>query len=166
MPVAMAAGISVRPAILALRPIPRLFADRVRLSKSSCAGSLILMFLGVYYITKWSLASVQSKISNSIRKPKEAALTSAERLCSDLTIAQLFLLSLTLSVNNLGIGLSASMAGLTLIPAAIATGVCSVLFLYFGNRLGRSRLLQLIGNLSDPISGVLLIGLSLIQLFL
>ena len=133
---------------------------------SGCAGSLILMFLGVYYITKWILASVQSKISNSSRKPKEAALTSAEQFCSGLTITQLFLLSLTLSVNNLGIGLSASMAGLTLIPAAIATGICSVLFLYLGNRLGRSHLLQLIGNLSEPISGVLLIGLSLIQLFL
>ena len=133
---------------------------------SGCAGSLILMFLGVYYITKWILSALQCRMSSQSRQPREAALTSAEQPCPRLTILQLFLLSLALSVNNLGIGLSASMAGLTLIPAAIATGVCSVLFLYFGNRLGRSRLLQLIGNLSEPISGVLLIGLSLFQLFL
>ena len=133
---------------------------------SGCAGSLILMFLGVYYITKWILASLQCRISDNNRKPKEAALTSAEQFSPSLTVVQLFILSLTLSVNNLGIGLSASMAGLTLIPAAIATGICSVLFLDIGNRLGRSRLLQLIGNLSEPISGVLLIGLSLTQLFL
>ena len=132
---------------------------------SGCAGSLILMFLGVYYITKWILSALQCRISGQSEEPKEAALTSAERPCPRLTILQLFLLSLALSVNNLGIGLSASMAGLTLIPAAIATGACSVLFLYLGNRLGRSRLLQLIGNLSEPISGVLLIGLSLFQLF-
>lgn len=133
---------------------------------SGCAGSLILMFLGVYYVTKWILSALQRRMSDQSQESKEAALTSAEQLSSCLTILQLFLLSLTLSVNNLGIGLSASMAGLTLIPAAISTGTCSVLFLYLGNRLGRSRLLQLIGNLSEPISGVLLIGLSLFQLFL
>lgn len=132
---------------------------------SGCAGSLILMFLGVYYITKWILSALQCRMSGQSQEAKEAALTSAEQPYPRLTILQLFLLSLTLSVNNLGIGLSASMAGLTLIPAAIATGTCSVLFLYLGNRLGRSRLLQLIGNLSEPISGVLLIGLSLFQLF-
>ena len=132
---------------------------------SDCAGSLILMFLGVYYVTKWILSALQRRMSDQSQEPREAALTSAEQPCPHLTMLQLFLLSLTLSVNNLGIGLSASMAGLTLIPAAVATGVCSVLFLYLGNRLGRSRLLQLIGNFSEPISGVLLIGLSLIQLF-
>ena len=133
---------------------------------SGCAGSLILMFLGVYYVTKWILSALQCRMSDQSQEPKEAALTSAEQSCPCLTILQLFLLSLALSVNNLGIGLSASMAGLTLMPAAISTGACSVLFLYLGNRLGRSRLLQLIGNLSEPISGVLLIGLSLFQLFL
>ena len=133
---------------------------------SGCAGSLILMFLGVYYITKWILSALQCRMSRQNKEPKEAALTSAEHPCPRLTILQLFLLSLTLSVNNLGIGLSASMAGLTLIPAAIATGICSVLFLHLGNRLGQSRLLQLIGSLSEAISGSLLIGLSLVQLFI
>lgn len=130
---------------------------------SNCAGSLILMFLGVYYITKWVLETVQDRAPDHRSKPEESALTSAEHISSCLTMPQVLFLSLTLSVNNLGIGLSASMAGLTLIPAATATGICSVLFLYLGNRLGRSPLLQLIGDLADPLSGILLIGLSLIQ---
>lgn len=69
-------------------------------------------------------------------------------------------------MNNIGIGLSASMAGLPLLPAAVTTLIFSVLFLLCGNQLGQSRFLRLIGNAADPISGLLLIGLGIIQLAL
>ena len=79
--------------------------------------------------------------------------------------AEVFTLSLTLSLNNLSAGLSASLAGLTLFPAAASTFVCSVLFLSAGNRLGGSPLLQIAGRAADPLSGALLMGLGIIQLF-
>ena len=131
-----------------------------------CAGSLILMLLGIYYISKWTVATLQNKAPDHLSEEKATALTSAEHTPPCLSLPEVLLLSITLSVNNLGIGLSASMAGLTLIPAALATGVCSVLFLYLGNGLGKSRLLRLIGDMADPISGILLISLSFIQAFL
>ena len=131
----------------------------------SCAGSLILMLLGIYYITKWILAALQNHARDYFSDSEPPALITTEKNPLCLTASQVLLLSLTLSANNLGIGLSASMAGLTLIPAATATCICSVLFLYLGNQLGRSRLLQLIGGLSDPISGLLLIFLSMTQFF-
>ncbi|MCM1193665.1 MAG: manganese efflux pump [Butyrivibrio sp.] len=81
-----------------------------------------------------------------------------------LSVWETFVLSLTLSVNNIGIGLSASMAGLQLLPAAAMTFGCSALFLLCGNRLGQSRFLRLIGSAADPISGLLLIGLGMLQL--
>ena len=62
-------------------------------------------------------------------------------------------------------GLSASLAGLALVPAAIATFACSVLFLASGNRLGSCHGLQLAGCVAEPVSGILLIGLGLVQLF-
>ena len=77
----------------------------------------------------------------------------------------MFGLSLTLSLNNLSAGLSASLAGLALVPAAIATFACSVLFLASGNRLGSCHGLQLAGCVAEPVSGILLIGLGLVQLF-
>lgn len=131
----------------------------------NCVGSLILILLGIYYIAKWILTALQNHAQNHCSDSEPPALISAEQTLPCLTIPQVLLLSLTLTANNLGIGLSASIAGLTLIPAATATCICSVLFLYFGNHLGQSRLLQLIGGLTDPISGLLLIFLSLIQLF-
>ena len=129
------------------------------------AGSLILMLLGLYYIAKWTLTFLQNRTPEIKTNPKAPALVSAERSPGRLTASEVLLLSFTLSANNLGIGLSASIAGLTLIPAATATCICSILFLYLGNRLGRSRLMRLIGGLADPISGILLISLGLIQYF-
>lgn len=129
------------------------------------AGSLILMLLGLYYIAKWTLTFLQNRTPEIKANPEASALISAERSPGSLTASEVLLLSFTLSANNLGIGLSASIAGLTLIPAATATCICSILFLYLGNRLGRSRLMRLIGGLSDPISGMLLISLGLIQYF-
>ena len=133
---------------------------------SSCAGSLILSILGIYYIVKWLFSFTGQQESDHLLDQKQSALKTAEQPCGCLSIAEVLFLSLSLSVNNLGIGLSASLTGLTLVPAAVATCLCSVLFLLAGNLLGQSRLLRLIGDLADPISGLLLIGLSLIQLFL
>ncbi len=128
------------------------------------AGSVILLLLGIYYIAGWLTAHLRYPHSDMLSEAESPALISAEG-SPVLSPTQVLLLSMTLSANNLGIGLSASIAGLTLIPAATATCVCSVLFLYLGNRLGRSALMRLIGGLSDPISGILLIGLGIIQLF-
>lgn len=133
---------------------------------SRLAGSLILMFLGIYYIAKWTLTFLKNRAPQVKANPEGSALVSTERPPGRLTAMEVLLLSFTLSVNNLGIGLSASIAGLTLIPAATATCICSILFLYLGNQLGRSRLMRLIGGLADPISGILLISLGLIQYFL
>lgn len=83
-----------------------------------------------------------------------------------IKLTEVFALSLTLSLNNLSAGLSASLAGLTLVPAAVSTLACSVLFLFAGNRLGRSPVLQLAGKCADPLSGGLLIGLGIMQFFL
>ncbi len=91
-------------------------------------------------------------------EPSEAA--------AKLPACEALILSLTLSLNNIGIGLSASMAGLHLLPAAVMTFGCSALFLLSGNQLGRSPFLRMIGSAADPISGLLLVGLGLIQLVL
>lgn len=128
------------------------------------AGSLILALLGIYYIIKWLAASLQNRDDDRLPHYSEISSASANRKWEALSFAEVFTLSLTLSLNNLGIGLSASLAGLMLLPTAAATLICSVVLLFLGNQLGRCRLLQLAGSAAEPISGILLIGLSLVQL--
>lgn len=127
-------------------------------------GSLILALLGIYYIIKWLTAFLQKRHENKLSHYSEISSASAQKGWEALSFAEVFTLSLTLSLNNLGIGLSASLAGLSLVPTAVATLICSVLLLFLGNQLGRCRLLQLAGTAAEPVSGILLIGLSLVQL--
>ena len=132
------------------------------------AGSLILILMGIYYIAKWIAATLHSPSAQTAAETPRCDISSAS-VCSAfpcLKLTEVFALSLTLSLNNLSAGLSASLAGLTLVPAAVSTLACSVLFLFAGNRLGRSPVLQLAGKCADPLSGGLLIGLGIMQFFL
>lgn len=146
-----------------------------------CAGSVILILLGLYYIAKWVFTSIRNcrpKAPPETAKTPEIAsacvndavftgdISPAITPSSQLKLMEVFTLSLTLSLNNLSAGLSASLAGLTLIPTAVSTLACSILFLFSGNRLGRSPVLQMAGRAADPLSGILLIGLGLVQFFL
>lgn len=133
-----------------------------------CAGSLILILLGIYYIAKWSLASLRRKAIPRSGAAPRCEFTSAfsGKKWEALSLAEVFTLSLTLSLNNVGIGLSASLAGLPLLSTAVATLVCSVFLLFLGNRLGRCRILQFAGAAAEPVSGLLLIGLGFVQFIL
>ena len=148
---------------------------------SEYAGSLVLILLGLYYMVKWMITHLhilrRKTPPDSLAEPGAApAAAGNDMLCtasvnspqplSRLKPAEVLTLSLTLSLNNLSAGFSASLAGLPLISAAAGTFVCSVLFLLSGNRLGGCRWLQLAGCAAEPASGMLLIGLGLIQLFL
>ena len=134
------------------------------------AGSLVLIFLGLYYIVKWMREHWQSLHTRAIPNdfqtaqrddPGSAALYQASvpfpEPVSFLKLTEVLSLSLTLSVN---------LAGLPLAPAAASTFICSVLFLFSGNRLGCSRWLQVAGCAAEPLSGLLLIGLGAVQLLL
>lgn len=122
-------------------------------------GSLILALLGVFYIAKWLITLCSRKGAEN----SDMVSASAAEKPSALSLAEVLALSVTLSLNNLGIGLSASLAGLALLPAAAVTFVSSVVLLFLGNKLGRCSLLQLAGSAADPVSGLLLIGLAVLQ---
>lgn len=126
------------------------------------AGSLVLIGLGLYYIFKWKGA--RKKTAENPGPIYTAASNGSSSPALRLT--EVFTLSLTLSLNNLSAGLSASLAGMPLLPASVSTLVCSVLFLLLGNCLGTGRLRHLAGQTAEPLSGILLIGLGLVQFFL
>lgn len=116
-------------------------------------GSAILILLGIYYI----IIFMKDTLQKDHKKTSDAPSAS-------LTPAQVFALSFSLSANNMGIGLSASIAGLSLLPAAIVTLLFSFLFLFLGNHLGNHHVIQLTDKTTNLISGLLLIGLGILEL--
>lgn len=131
------------------------------------AGSAILILYGLYYLMK-SMKNMQKKYRKNVADSTEihcAQRREASKLSPSLSYGSALTLGVALSVNNIGIGLSASIAGLSLLPAAAMTILFSVSFLFLGNHLGRSCLSRWIGDAADPISGVLLIILGVWEWF-
>lgn len=80
-----------------------------------------------------------------------------------LSWKETLLLGISLSANNLGIGIGASIAGLHVLPTAPVSFTLSMLFLYLGNLAGRSQLFQKAGQYADLFCGLLLIILGVCQ---
>ena len=155
----------------------------------SILGSLVLIAFGLYYMGKYvslklqrthallcsddtlclgnSLCTKDSLRSDDVLHSDDV-LRSTDFLHSDATspsLTAICILGCGLSANNVGIGLSASVTGLTVWSALPVTLFFSMAFLFLGNRLGKSPLLQLVGDYADLLSGLLLVGLGVLELF-
>lgn len=138
-------------------------------------GSATLMLLGIYLLLKFMIPLCKRYLHNLRLKGKtgEVDLSASSRDTGNDLVptpesaspGSVLFLGAALSANNIGIGLGASMAGLSLIPAAVTTFLFSAVFLALGNRLGRGSLSELLGKAADPISGLLLLGLGVCELF-
>lgn len=109
-------------------------------------GSGILLLLGIFYIVKPLL--------------RPSADLHAESLRMTLPYREIFLIGTALSLNNIGIGIGASMSGILLLPTVIITFLISVLLLPAGNHLGSTSLLRLSSRYADLLSGLMLLLLA------
>lgn len=147
------------------------------------SGSLILILLGLYYIIKFLIK--QLKEHHREKLLKISALAAAELPESekeeptwDLKITELppgqrllpmkdaVILGLALSVNNMGMGIGASITGVELLPTASLTIIISILFLALGNHVGESTFFRTVRRFADPLSGLILIGLGIYEIFI
>lgn len=119
-------------------------------------GNLLLIVLGIYYIAKALHFRKKANRPPSIQNQSEA---------QPFSIKECLLLGTALSVNNLGIGISASITGMALFPAAPLSFVISALFLYLGNTFGRCFGSRISDNYADLISGGILILLGIYEFF-
>ena len=89
-------------------------------------GSSVLILFGLYYVGKWLLSRWRCNFSpdnNLCQKKKKFA---GHR---ELSLSQILALGCALSMNNIGIGFSASITGLPFLPASVSTFFCSFGFL-------------------------------------
>lgn len=112
-------------------------------------GGLLLCF-GCFYLCRYLLCCL-----NRLPPPEEASL----RL--PLSPRATILLGLSLSCNNIGIGISASLGGISFFSTALITFFTSLFFLSAGNHIGRSAFFQLPGSSAELLSGIMLILLGL-----
>lgn len=129
-------------------------------------GCALLIGLGLYYILKALFAFLRNKIRKREVKANEqpAPLKQEAEDTALLTLREGLFLGLALSINNFGMGIGASITGLKLVPTAVISLIVSVIFLYAGNFIGKTKMPQISDQMADVISGLILVGLGIYEL--
>ena len=78
---------------------------------------------------------------------------------------QAVILGMALAVNNVGLGIGASISGLGAIPTSIGSLCFSMVFLTVGNHAGKRWLSGFIGCYAEPIASAVMLILGLYEMF-
>lgn len=132
-------------------------------------GKLILLVFGLYYAAKFLFMNIfrpvhksqETEVSACFSEPETAEDARILTPNRSLPWKSACLFGISLSANNLGIGLGASISGLLLIPASLISFTASIFFLLLGNHTGRCMPFQRSGRYADLFCGILLILLSI-----
>lgn len=122
-------------------------------SATGAFGSLLLIFLGLYYV------------GTHFRKKRDSKST-ASSFTTDTPISrkEIFTLGIALTMNNAGMGICASFAGIPLLLTSLSTLLFSATFLAIGNHLAPRLIPSFFESFSDLISGLIIILLGLCEL--
>ena len=132
-------------------------ADFIPSSVSQVIGSVILIALGGYYAVKsfWTKNMDPSASGNNSAEAKES---------TTLTIKESAVLGFALTINNIGLGIGASITGIPILSTSLITFFLSMLFLFIGNKIGSSWISRFLHRYAEPLSGLIIIALGIYEL--
>lgn len=139
-------------------------------STSQITGSLLLILLGLYYCSKYLIPRILppkekgSIHAASLQMESQSIQDVSIPSVSSLTRRETATLGLALTINNAGMGIGASFAGIHLTLTSIVTLVLSALFLSAGNRLGCRLVSSFIQRCADLFSGLIILMLGIYEL--
>lgn len=123
-------------------------------------GCMILILLGFYYVFKFLVEYFQGKLAAEQWNSEE------ESLQKTISLKEAVIIACALTVNNMGMGIGASISGMQLIPTSISTLLFCMLFLYAGNKIGSVGISDAMKKWAAPVSGAILIVLGAYEIFL
>lgn len=135
--------------------VPKYFANTL--------GSIILICLGI-----WSL--YEAVKSNLNKNCYEQVIDKPEIVDADksgtIDTKEALILGLVLTVNNIGMGIGASITGINIMLASLLTFIMSFIFIPLGVYLGKRYLANFMGKFASILSGVIIILLGVYELFI
>ncbi|MCL1914728.1 MAG: manganese efflux pump [Eubacteriaceae bacterium] len=136
-----------------------LIANRINFSLLNWIGAIILMGVGLW-IAYEGIRDLSQENSPSM------VLSRAENADTDqsgvIDFKESFVLALALTVNNLGVGVAAGVAELSIWMTTIFTFLFTFLFMWMGSAFGKSVFAHWLGKYAELISGcvIFLVGLA------
>lgn len=136
-------------------------------------GGILLLILGlkviIDFVKKYKKSHAKSlfrsnKISYSeiLDNPIKADIDNS----GDIDLKECITLSIALSLNNLSVGVAASMAGISILLNTLFTFFLTLINIGLGFYIGRKYASKIVGEYSDLISGLLIVLLGIYQIFI
>ena len=138
-------------------------------------GSLILMLFGVFMLVnvckkksndnKELLCDSSSKVydyNEMIKHPEAVDKNNSKTI----EFKEAIILGLILCINNIGLGIGASISGLNIYITSISSLIFSILFIKLGCYFGRIVSSSKLANYSETISACIIIVLGIYELFI
>lgn len=134
---------------------------------ASAAGSLLLVGMGLWSIKsalfpKPSIPAHQPGIhlGELLDSPEKADADASG--CIDLQEAAV--LAIALTINNAGLGLGASIAGIDILLTTLCTAFCSVVAIFIGCWIGKSWASHALGRFAPLVAGIVVAALGICEL--
>lgn len=133
-------------------------------------GSIILFMLGLYFILDYykqiKVKNVTSNCEDSkspiciLDKPEIADIDKS----GTIEFKESFMLSIALALNNVGLGIGASVAGLNIVLTTLITFIFSIVIIPLGLYCSKKLLNNKLGEKGSLISGILLTILAILTI--
>ncbi|MBD7911431.1 manganese efflux pump [Clostridium cibarium] len=135
---------------------------------SNILGAGAIIMLGGYFIIQSIIKLIYARNSKDLAlKDITDMIEYAEKSdldkSGDISIKEAIFVAFSLTFNNLGTGVAASITGVSIQFTVIATFIISILTIVFGETIGNHVLGNLLGKYAPLISGILLITLGIIE---
>ena len=119
-------------------------------------GAFIFILLGIYFLLhNIGLKNTEDIMSYALKTDKDHSYS--------IDIQEALAVSCNLILNNIGIGMVASVSGISTFLVVPLTFLCSFLFIPLGIYIGNRFLGKLLGKFAPLASGILLILLGIIE---
>lgn len=103
-------------------------------------------------------------LAGSLHPPNQLHAALQQGPCFSMARRQAAAVGAALTMNNIGLGVGAGIAGMPMLPVSLLCLGCSLVFLSAGNRLGRSRLAAKAGHSAELAANLALVFLGLYEL--
>ncbi|MGJ7046110.1 sporulation membrane protein YtaF [Thermoanaerobacterium thermosulfurigenes] len=134
---------------------------------SNIVGSLILIMLGLWFILdyykKRKTYTFNFKNNYEILINSKIADTDNSKY---IDMKESIILAFGLTINNLGLGIGASITGLNIYFTTLLTIIFSLLSILLGFMLGNTYLAKIFGNYAPLVSGILIVFLGIYEIFI
>lgn len=153
-----------------------IITDYISIQVANLIGSIMLICMGIWFVVghfreksvSQSYCDCCDKKSTycEICKILDDPIKADKDNSGNIDFKECLTLSLALSLNNVGLGVAASIAGINIYLNTTFTFIVTFLGFWIGGAIGRSYFSKLCGQYSGIVSGILIIAIGVSQIFM